>query len=106
MNEWFVEQSPWEANQQIFGTLCNPKACYCIHKSLPVVPVLYKTNPVYAAPYYICWKYIRVGTSVALAPQLFPIFCATSCFRIQKLRTLNKIHYSADMVSRNDEPGA
>jgi len=53
-------------------------------------------NPVFAALYYICWKYIRVGTSVALAPRLFPIFCATSCFRIQKLCTLNEIHYSAD----------
>jgi hypothetical protein len=50
----------------------------------------------YALPCFLCWVYIRVVTAVARAPHLFPIFCATFCFRLQQPHTLNKMHYPAD----------
>jgi hypothetical protein len=36
-------------------------------------------------------QYIRVGTAVTLAPQLFAIFYATLCLRFQQPHTWNKV---------------
>jgi hypothetical protein len=99
LTEWMNCWEPWEANQEIFGILCNPKPCYYIHKSPQTVPVLHKKNTVSALQCYLCWKYIKVGTAMSRAPQLFLIFCATFCFGIQQPCTLNKMHYSAVRVT-------
>jgi len=47
-----IEQSPswFSASQEIPHILWNMKIHYCIHKSLPPVPILRQINPVYPPP--------------------------------------------------------
>ena len=50
-NTYFMEHSPWEANQfsasQIPFIVWNPKVHYHIYKCLPPVPILRQINPVH-----------------------------------------------------------
>ena len=62
------EQSPsWEANQfsasqEIPCILWNSKVHYCIHKSLPPVPILSQIDPVHA-PHLTSWRSILILSS-------------------------------------------
>jgi len=37
-----MEQNPWEANSHLASQI--PSLLYCVHKSLPLVPILNKMN--------------------------------------------------------------
>ena len=73
-------QSPsWEADtssasQEIPHISWNPKVLYCIHKSLPPVPILSQINP-FHAHHPTSWRFILILSShlcLGLASGLIP----------------------------------
>jgi hypothetical protein len=66
------ELSPsWEADncaatQEISSILWNPKVHHCVHKSLPLVPILSQIDPVHtipSCPSKICFNIVHLPTS-------------------------------------------
>jgi hypothetical protein len=50
----FSEDISCAATQEIPSISWNPKVHYCVHKSLPLVPVLSQISPVRTTPSYLC----------------------------------------------------